>query len=109
MINDNLSEIYEKGIKKTWWKSKVLEKNNTLRDLLDMPNRETPVGHRQYDSEVTNKLSNIDFSPLDQGSYVSVSNFIKWGGLNFAGIGYTPASLVGEVNQVEDYNYDHQV
>ncbi len=93
---NNLSEIYNQGIVKTWWKSTMLVKINSLRQLLGMPERPDAITHHHYDSEVTNKLATVDFGPLDNEITDGISNLSKFFVLTFAGIGFEAAPLIGQ-------------
>jgi hypothetical protein len=90
--NENLSDIFDKGIKKTWFKSHLLEKINELRELMGMLPRESAVPEGHYDSQVVEELHGTDFSPLD--TVPGQHNIQKFAVLNFAGIGFEPAELV---------------
>ena len=101
-----LEYIYDKGIKKTWWKSTLLDtKLNPLRQELGMVVRPEPLIKGQYDQEVVKKLENTDFSNLD-GCLPGLSNCCAWLVLHFAGIGLEPAPPVVEPLGIEpDYHY----
>jgi hypothetical protein len=90
--NENLSDIFDKGIRKTWFKSHILDKINELRGLMDMLPRNSAIPEGHYDSQVVEKLKVIDFSPLD--TVLGQHNSQKFFVLNFSGIGFQPAELV---------------
>lgn len=69
--NDLLNQQFDKGIKRTWWKSHLdhdpIEdaKVNQLRKLLELEPLPRALPEGTYDAESVSELRKIDFSSLD--------------------------------------------
>ncbi len=103
---DELSTIFNLGITRTLWKSNMLSKINDLRTALHLSPRTEELSRETYDKEVTDILSEIDFSPLGTSS-----NAQAWIMLHCAGRGLIPAPEVepstSDVAVLGSDNYSH--
>jgi len=65
-VNLDLANIYQLGVVRVVWASHVLRENNALREALGLPPRQKALAECAYDKDVTNLLSQIDFSSLGE-------------------------------------------
>ncbi|MES2215609.1 MAG: hypothetical protein V4485_06360 [Pseudomonadota bacterium] len=93
---EDLERVYDIGIKRTYWKSALLEKINDLRSLLSLEPANVALKRGEYDAESVRVLKAIDFSPLDTTmaeKHLHLSNVCASIQLNFCGIGFTPVEF----------------